>query len=210
MSASTGLSYRLIDLGDFHHLFFSRRRKEFQEPSGLEITTDLKRRFAIDEIRGRNGLSLFEHWSDRFKTLHGIMSDEFPNLFLTGYTQGGVAAAINLMYDQQGEHIAYIISETLARGAKTVEPTTEAREAWQIELRETAVPNASFWNECTPGYYNKEGGEAGTSPIYGDVYGPGFYAFEKLLADWRADGRMQGLQLSDHDVYRERQAGGSQ
>lgn len=161
--------------------------------SGFDISTNLRRRFAIDEIDGRNGLSFFDHWGDGFKSLHGMMSNEFPNLFLTGYTQGAVAAAINLMYDQQGGHIAHIIKETLDRGGKTVEPSIAACEKWGRHLFETAFDNGGFWNECTPGYYNKEGGEAGTSPLYGDIYGPGFFAFEKLLEDWRNRGTMDGL-----------------
>ncbi len=35
--------------------------------SGFEITTDISRRYAIDVIEGRDGLSLFDHWRDSYK-----------------------------------------------------------------------------------------------------------------------------------------------
>ena len=30
--------------------------------SGFEISTEISRRYAIDAIEGRDGLSLFDHW----------------------------------------------------------------------------------------------------------------------------------------------------
>jgi cyclohexanone monooxygenase len=55
--------------------------------------------------------------------------------------------------------------------------------------------------ECTPGYYNNEGGGAGAAEgegirsHIGEPYGPGFYAFGDLLAEWRDKGDMDGLVL---------------
>ena len=59
--------------------------------SGFEITTEISRRYAIEVIEGRNGVSLFDHWRDSYKTLHGMTSRGFPNQFYTGFIQGGVA-----------------------------------------------------------------------------------------------------------------------
>ncbi len=85
--------------------------------SGFEITTDLDRRLGIEPFAGRDGLSLYDYWAKGYRTLHGITSHGFPNLFCTGFIQGGVTASTTLMFDQQADHIAYIISEALARGA---------------------------------------------------------------------------------------------
>lgn len=165
--------------------------------SGFEITTDISRRYAIDTIEGRDGISLFEHWGDGYKTLHGMSSHGFPNQFFTGFSQAGVAASTTAMYEQQGGHIAYIISEALARGAAVVEPTCRAQDDWCRVIDETAVPNAKFEISCTPGYYNNEGGGGGEGirSHLGEPYGPGFYAFGDLLAQWRADGDLEGLEL---------------
>ena len=46
--------------------------------SGFEISTEISRRYAIDAIEGRDGLSLYDHWADGYKTLHGMTSRGFP------------------------------------------------------------------------------------------------------------------------------------
>ncbi|MFF3663401.1 flavin-containing monooxygenase [Streptomyces olivochromogenes] len=164
--------------------------------SGFEITTDLDRRLGIRPFAGRDGLSLYDHWAKGYRTLHGVMSHGFPNQFFTGFLQGGVTASTTAMFEQQAQHIAYIIKETLARGASTVEPTEEAQDQWCATVRETAVDNTDFQRECTPGYYNNEGEQQIRSHL-GEPYWPGFYALEDLLQTWRDTGEMRGLVLDD-------------
>lgn len=165
--------------------------------SGFEITTDISRRYSIDAIEGRDGRSLYDHWRDGYKTLHGMTSRGFPNQFFTGFTQVGISANIAANYELQGEHIAYVIAEALRRGAEVVEPTQEAQDAWCQTVRETAVDNSAFDASCTPGYYNNEGGGGGEGirSHLGEPYGPGFYAFGDLLAAWREKGELDGLAL---------------
>ncbi len=91
--------------------------------SGFEISTEISRRYAVDTIEGRDGLSLFDYWHDSYKTLHGITSRGFPNMFFTGFIQGGVSANTTAMFEQQAKHIAYILAEAQNRGATTVEPS---------------------------------------------------------------------------------------
>ena len=61
-------------------------------------------------------------------------------------------------------------------------------------MRDTEVSNEGFLRECTPGYYNNEGGKVIRSHL-GEMYGPGFYAFEDLIKAWCAEGNLQGLKL---------------
>ncbi|MFB7437081.1 flavin-containing monooxygenase [Streptomyces mirabilis] len=164
--------------------------------SGFEITTDLDRRLGIRPFAGRDGLSLYDHWAKGYRTLHGVMSHGFPNQFFTGFLQGGVTASTTAMFEQQAQHIAYIIKETVARGASTVEPSEEAQDQWCATVRETAVDNTNFQRECTPGYYNNEGEQQIRSHL-GEPYWPGFYALEDLLQAWRDTGEMRGLVLND-------------
>ncbi len=96
--------------------------------SGFEISTEISRRYAMDAIEGRDGLSLFDHWRDGYKTLHGMTSRGFPNQFHTGFIQGGVSANTTAMFEQQAEHIAYIIAEAVKRKATTVEPSMRLRK----------------------------------------------------------------------------------
>jgi cyclohexanone monooxygenase len=165
--------------------------------SGFEISTEISRRYAIDTIEGRDGLSLFEYWQDSYKTLHGMTSRGFPNLFFTGFIQGGVSANTTAMFEQQAKHIAYILAEAQTRGATTVEPSEEGQNNWVATVRELAIDNSAFELSCTPGYYNNEGrgGAEGNGSFLGDFYSPGFYAFDDLLAEWRAAGALDGLTL---------------
>ena len=162
--------------------------------SGFEITTDLDRRLGIEPFTGRGGLSLYDHWAGGYRTLHGITSRGFPNLLFTGFIQGGVTASTTAMFEQQAEHIAYIVAEARARGAAAVEPSAEAQDQWCTTIRENAMDNMAFVRECTPGYYNNEGEEKVRSHL-GEPYGPGFYAMEDVLRAWRGTGEMEGLVL---------------
>ena len=169
--------------------------------SGFEITTDISRRYAVDVIEGRDGLSLFDHWRDSYKSLHGMTSRGFPNQFFTGFIQGGVAGNTTAMLEQQAEHIAYIISEAMARRATTVEPSQEAQDNWVKTIRETSIDASEFAVSCTPGYYNNEGGGGGEGirSAIGEPYMPGFYVFGDLLKEWRAKGDLDGLVLENTD-----------
>ncbi|CUU54682.1 cyclohexanone monooxygenase [Parafrankia irregularis] len=162
--------------------------------SGFEITTDLDRRFGIAPYAGRDGLSLYDNWGEGYRTLHGIMTHGFPNQFFTGFVQGGVTASTTQMFVQQADHIAYVISTALERGATSVEPTLEAQDAWVSTIRAGAIDNSNFERECTPGYYNSEGEKKRRSHL-GDPYWPGFYVLEDLFRAWRDTGELEGLVL---------------
>ena len=162
--------------------------------SGYEVTNELHRRWGIDAIQGRKGLSIYDYWADGFKTHHGMMANGFPNMFFTGFTQAGVNATNSATFISQGRHIGYIAAEALKRGAVTAEPSIEAQNAWIKHLREVAVDTTQFARECTPSYFNNEGEEK-LRFIFGEPYGPGFYAFEELLENWRNKGDLEGLVL---------------
>ncbi|WP_439133566.1 flavin-containing monooxygenase [Pseudomaricurvus sp.] len=168
--------------------------------SGFEVTSDLDRRWGIDTFEGRDGISIYDHWKYGYKTLHGTMTSNFPNQFFIGYYQGGVNATTTEQYGGQAAHSAYIIKEALARGYSAVEPSQEAEEAYVKHIRETAVDISEFQAQCPPSYYNNEGqkvkgedGELKFRNFLGEPYGLGWDAFEKLLADWREKGDLEGL-----------------
>jgi cyclohexanone monooxygenase len=169
--------------------------------SGFEISTEISRRYAIDSITGRDGLSLFDHWKDDYKTLHGMTSRGFPNQFHMGFIQGGVSANTTAMFEQQAKHIAYILAEAQNRGATTVEASQGGQDAWVSTVRELSIDNSAFELSCTPGYYNNEGrgGAEGNGSFLGDFYSPGFYAFDELLEAWRDAGTLDGLELKMGD-----------
>lgn len=160
--------------------------------SGFEITNDHRRRLGIETIEGREGVSLYDHWGNGYKTFHGMSIHGFPNFFYMGYSQTATVAAHNLRFEQQGSHIAHIIKELISRGIATAEPSQEAEDAWCTIIQQSLVANPQIL-ACTPGYLNNEG--TGRSALYGEPYGPGFYAFDRLLKDWRDKSDMEGFVL---------------
>ena len=162
--------------------------------SGFEVTSDLDRRWGIDVIEGRNGKSIYEHWSNEFRTLHGMMTHGFPNQFFTGFIQGGLNASTTEVFNRQTQHIAFIIQQALARGARSVEPTLQAQDEWVKTIRATAFDISQFQRECTPSYFNNEGDEKKARWFLGESYGLGWDAFQQLMQAWRDKGDLAGLE----------------
>lgn len=171
--------------------------------SGFEVTSDLDRRWGIEAIEGKDGLSLYEHWADGYETLHGMMSRGFPNQFFVGFYQGGFNATTTETFNRQGEHIAYMIKQGLERGLTSMEPSQQAQQEWVKHIRETAIDISQFQKECTPSYFNNEGeaqvnseGEEKLRWYLGESYGPGWDAFQTLMQEWRDSGDLAGLETS--------------
>jgi cation diffusion facilitator CzcD-associated flavoprotein CzcO len=160
--------------------------------SGFEVTSDLERRWGIDFIEGRNGLSIYKHWADGPKTLHGTMTHGFPNQFYIGYIQGALNGSVTEQFGQQGRHIAYIIRETLKRNARVVEPSQAAQDAYVRHFESLEIDLSEFQRHCPPSYFNNEG-EAKPKWALFRGYGAGWDAFQKLLQDWRDKGDLEGL-----------------
>jgi cyclohexanone monooxygenase len=162
--------------------------------TGFEVGTDYTRRSGYDLI-GRDGMTLTKKWADGMRTLHGMHSHGFPNCLIISNAQSGFSVNFPHMLDEQGKHLAYIISHALENGIDVVEASAEAEDAWVQTIIDLAGNNLGFLEECTPGYYNNEGRPNERSAQNG-FYGGGSIAFIKLLENWRADGTLAGLQLS--------------
>ena len=160
--------------------------------SGFEVTSDLNRRWGIDVVQGRAGQSIYDHWSEGPKTLHGTMTHGFPNQFYIGYIQGGLNASVTEQFGQQGYHIAHIISDVLKRGATVVEPSQEAQDEYVRHFQEMELDMSGFVGQCPPSYFNNEGETKAKWALF-RIYGPGWDAFEKMLQDWRDKGDLKGL-----------------
>ena len=162
--------------------------------SGFEVTSDLNRRWGIDVVAGRGGKSIYEHWADGPKTLHGTMTHGFPNQFYIGYIQGGLNASVTVQFGKQGHHIAYIISEVLKRGAAVAEPSQQAQDDYVRHFEEMEIDLSEFQRTCPPSYFNNEGEVKPKWALF-RAYAPGWDGFQKLVQDWRDKGDLQGLVL---------------
>ena len=167
--------------------------------SGFEITSSYERRLGIP-IFGMGGQSIYKHWQDGMRSMHGLMVSGFPNLYMCG---GGFVFQLGANYahgiDVQAGHVAYTISELSRRGIEAANVSHEAEEQWisdQLDTRISGFVLGGSPDTCTPGYYNQEG----TSKRYRDVrretYSKGVGAYMKLLRDWRESNTLEGLELS--------------
>ena len=162
--------------------------------SGFEVTSDLYRRWGIEKVEGRGGTSIYDHWSEGPKTLHGTMTHGFPNQFYIGYIQGGLNASVTEQFGKQGQHIAHIIQEALRRGIKSVEPSQKAQDDYVQRFKELEMDLSQFQRECPPGYFNNEGEDRPKWALFRS-WGHGWDAFQQVLEEWRAKGDLEGLVL---------------
>jgi len=164
--------------------------------TGFEVGTEYARRCGY-EIFGRSGKTLSEHWKDGMRTMHGILSRDFPNCFIMSQTQGGFTANFPHLLEELSTHLSYLLDHAREKGHTVIEPTQAAEEAWVAEIIEKSALAAGVIGgpDCTPGYYNNEGKE---NPLANQnaPYGGGSIKFFELLAKWREAGALEGLEFS--------------
>ena len=174
--------------------------------TGFEITTGARRPLPF-EIRGENGETLVDHWSEGLSTFHGHSMHGFPNWFFLGSRQNGLSANYTPMFAEQARHLAYIIKEVRTRGAATVQPSAEAEMEWVRTIRSLGGMMIQMVEVCTPGYYNKEGHidqTGGGGRGLAEIYAPRLNQFNALLEEWRAEGRLAGLELGGDPAQMEK------
>jgi len=160
--------------------------------SGFEVGTDHTRRAGYD-VTGRDGLQLSEYWGKGMRTLHGIHVHGFPNLFIVQPTQGAnLISNVPHNLTEAGRTIAQIISHAIDEGAQQVEVTKDAEDAW-IELLLSGPGMFLGSPDCTPGYYNNEGQDAGPERALFVGHPGGAIAYFSYIDGWRKSGAYDGL-----------------
>ncbi|MEZ5656650.1 MAG: NAD(P)/FAD-dependent oxidoreductase [Sphingobium sp.] len=146
------------------------------------------------DIIGREGRSLSSSWADGMRTLHGMHTHGFPNLFIVSRTQSALQINAPFMLNEQALHIAYIIRSLRERNATIVEATQEAEAEWVQTILDLAVHDLEFLNECTPGLLNNEGA-ANRRNLQNTSYGGGSIKFLNLWREWREANDLAGLRV---------------
>ena len=166
--------------------------------TGFEVGTSYARRAGY-EIVGSRGQTLSDKWAGGMSTLHGMQSRGFPNCFFMHIGQAAFTANFPHLLEELTTHLAHIIGHTLERGARTVEVSQDAEEAWVATIVEKGLGamGALGGADCTPGYYNNEGQAREPSAIQAAPYGGGSIEFFQLLEQWRADGDFAGLEFTN-------------
>jgi cation diffusion facilitator CzcD-associated flavoprotein CzcO len=162
--------------------------------TGFEVGTEYTRRSGY-ELVGRGGQTLTDKWKDGVSTLHGLHSRGFPNCFIISNAQSGFTANFPHMINEQSKHIGYVVRAAMDRQARVVEASEAAEADWVATIERLAILRQKFLEECTPGYYNNEG-RVQAMAARNASYGAGPVAFAKVLEDWRAEGSLNGLELT--------------
>ncbi len=163
--------------------------------TGFEVGTSYTRRAGYDII-GRHGKTLSAKWGNGWRTLHGLQTHGFPNCFFLGFTQTAVTVNVPHALNEQAKHVTYILDQARQQGAMRVEATLEAETAWLAEMQDKARLAELFYAECTPGYYNNEGKPGNPNGFFAGSYGAGPIKFFRILDEWRATGRLEGVALT--------------
>ena len=159
--------------------------------TGFEVGTDYTRRAGYDVI-GKDNLSLSQKWSDGMRTLHGVHTHGFPNLFIISNSQSGFTTNFPHSMDETACHIGYILNRCLEENISTVEVSKTAEDAWVHEIIAVSRYNEEFQAMCTPGYYNNEG-QPNPKSVQNGPYGKGSRPYFKITKAWRDEGSMHGL-----------------
>lgn len=148
------------------------------------------------ELTGRGGQPLAKKWADGVRSLHGIYTSGFPNLFiLGGIFQASVTINFTHILGEQAEYVAQVVKRCLDDGIDTFEVTSEAEERWADTMAAKTVDRGAFERECTPGFYNNEGVE-GAPTLFGGTYGGGPFEYIQVCHDWLADRFTEDAQLT--------------
>jgi cyclohexanone monooxygenase len=161
--------------------------------TGFEVGTSYERRAGY-EVYGRGGVALSDKWRDGISTLYGMQTHGFPNCFIVSLAQVGIASNVPHLLDVQSRHIAHVLQHAHERGARALDATAEAEEAWVQQVIGTSATSMHFLESCTPGYYNNEGQPDGRLQRDG-YYSPGVVAFARILDAWRETGSLEGIQF---------------
>ena len=169
--------------------------------TGFEAESTPFPRRATHPIIGREGVTIAEKFADGPITLFGLMTSGFPNLFLM--PSPGFQSVVTVNYThlavEGAEHIAATIAMLEQRGIRVADVLPEAEADWTAEIVSTARDNSAFMLSCTPSRLNFEGDVSRANPRAGSYRGGygDFFAYQKLLRDWRARGDFAGLQLEE-------------
>ena len=166
--------------------------------TGFEVGTDYSRRTGF-EVVGRDGLTLTDAWRDGVRTLHGLCVHGFPNCFIESIAQSGLTVNFPYLLEVQARHVAWIIARALEQGITEIEAAADAEAAWVDTVLTRSALTAERAKTCTPGYYNREG-QADAKTRQGSFFFGTPTEYADILADWRACGALEGLELRNKQV----------
>jgi hypothetical protein len=155
----------------------ARRMKAVSPAREVQVTG------IYNQVRGETGLELNEKYADGMRTVFGIHSEGYPNLFIMGGYQASFQFNLTFMLQTQGDRIAQCIKYVREHGYTTIDAKPETEQWWVDEvIKHRGKTNRN--RKCTPGYYNVEGE---SNRRQDGNYNSGFYRYFLHMMDVRKD-----------------------
>ena len=130
-----------------------------------------------NQITGENGLEINDKYADGIRTLFGIQSNGYPNMFIMAGYQASFQFNITDVLQIQGGHIAACIDWARRNDCESIDITPEIEEWWVQEVIDHRGKTDRN-KDCTPGYYNFEGEE---NRRQDGTYNGGFARYIELI-----------------------------
>ncbi|TPX36950.1 hypothetical protein SmJEL517_g01102 [Synchytrium microbalum] len=161
--------------------------------TGFEVGTSWTSRNGY-EIYGINNQSISEKWKDGMASLFGIAVNNFPNLFFIQGSQAGASVNFPQIIAEQATAITEILKKAHSTNIARIQPTLKAETEWINQIVGSAVVRKSFYETCTPGYYNAEG-QVSRRVARNFSLGTGPVVYADILEKWTAQKGMEGMEI---------------
>ena len=137
-------------------------------------------------IRGRNGLSLEQKWSQGPRNYLGIGTHDFPNLFvMVGPGSPSLLSNVIVSIEDHAQFICSLITSADSLGKQTIEVNLDAENDWVEHVNERAQETLY---PLAPSYYM--GNEVAGKPKVFMPYSGGVRGYRRILenvrnSDWK-------------------------
>jgi cyclohexanone monooxygenase len=164
--------------------------------TGFDFLNDFTREAGL-EAYGRGGIKLSDHWAGGPRTLFGMQTDGFPNLFFIRVAQAGASFNYTQTVVEQSQYISYLIRQCLSKQTGTAEATREAVDSWVEAVIAKAGPRQAMLESCTPSYYNFDGNpQRKRFSLLNELYGDGPLPYFRMLRELQLQGGIAGVKLT--------------
>jgi cation diffusion facilitator CzcD-associated flavoprotein CzcO len=143
--------------------------------TGFEVTRPPVAR----HIRGRDGITLDEHWGGSMTAHRGTTVHGFPNLFfLLGPNAGSGHMSVVYNAEAQADYVLDALSELDCRGDAALEPTRAAQDRWTDDVQRRSQGTVWLSGGCESWYLDAEGRNTTLWPDYAHRFAAELSAFD--------------------------------
>jgi cyclohexanone monooxygenase len=165
--------------------------------TGFELLT-ISNKGGGFEIIGREGRTIDQKWDQAVRSLHGMYTHGFPNLFfVAGMRQSRPTVNFPFMANEQAAHGAQIVRLMLQENVKVMEVSQRAEDRWCDTIAAKARVDVNYLQACTPSFLNGEGDLSTLAKqAFHTAYGGGPFEYFDILKRWREQEVFDDLHLT--------------